>query len=384
VVADPERALQEMARARRDELGYPWVAVTGSVGKTTTKEMIATAIAPHHRVAKSEGNLNNHLGIPLSLLRAPQDATVGVCELGMSAPGEIQFLAEMVRPTIGVVTNVAAVHLESLGTIEAIAQAKGELPRALPRGGYALLNWDDARVRAMAADTRATVVSYGFAPDARLRATEVFLDEQGTLFEVQGGGAVRIPLWGRHLVYAALAALAAAELLDVPATEARDALALYKPAAGRSAHRPLGRAHLIDDSYNASPASVRAAIEALCEGPAAGARIAALGDMLELGPQAAAFHAELGAFIAERPIDLLLLFGPLSAATRDGALAAGMRADRVRHFDLRADLAAALRERLRPGDRLLVKGSRSMAMDDVIARIEGDLPPALRSGEAGR
>jgi UDP-N-acetylmuramoyl-tripeptide--D-alanyl-D-alanine ligase len=379
-VADTTRALQEIARARRAQIDFPFVGVTGSLGKTTNKEMIAQALSPRFRVNRSEGNLNNHLGIPLTILRAPESATVGVYELAMTSLGEIRFLAELVRPVIGVVTNVAEVHLESMGSLDAIARAKAELVEALPREGYALLNWDDARVRAMAGSTRATVISYGFSEDARLRAEHAAVDEDGTVFQIAGGGSVRIPVWGRHLVYAGLAAIACAELLGVPAQEARDALARFRPLAGRSAFRALGRVRLLDDSYNASPASVRAAVSALCERPGGGARIVALGDMLELGERSEALHEELGAFIARQPIDLLLVYGPLSSATRRGAIRAGLAPERALHFDAREALAALLRERLRPGDHLLVKGSRGMAMERVTQILENDLPEAIRGG----
>jgi UDP-N-acetylmuramoyl-tripeptide--D-alanyl-D-alanine ligase len=377
-VADTTRALQEMSRARRADLEIPFVGVTGSVGKTTTKEAIACAVSARFRVTKTEGNLNNHLGVPLSILRAPRDATAAVYELAMSAPGEIRFLAELARPVVGVVTNVAEVHLESMGSLEAIARAKVELVEALPPEGAAILNWDDPRVRAMAAATRAQVVSYGFGPEARLRAERVHLDENGTLFEIVGGGSVRIPAWGRHLVYAGLAAIASAELLGVPATEARDALRAFRPASGRSAFRPLGRARLLDDSYNASPASVRAAVAALCERPGGAARLVVLGDMLELGPRAEALHEELGAHLARQPIDRLFLFGPLGAAVERGARRAGLAAASVTRFDSHADIAAALRACLRPGDHLLVKGSRGMRMEEVIRLLEADLPQAIR------
>ena len=377
-VPDTARSLQEMARARRADLETPFVCVTGSVGKTTTKEAIACALSARFRVAKTEGNLNNHLGVPLSLLRFPSDATAAVYELAMTAPGEIRFLADLVRPVVGVVTNIAEVHLESMGDLEAVARAKAELVAALPADGAAILNADDPRVRAMASSTRAQVVSYGFGPEARLRAERVHLDENGTLFEIMGGGSVRIPAWGRHLVYAALAALASAELLGIPATEARDALRRFQPPSGRSAFRALGRARLLDDSYNASPASVRAAVAALCERPGGAARIVVLGDMLELGERAVALHEELGAHLARQPIDRLFLYGPLGEAVERGARRAGMRADAVRRFASHAEIAAALRERLRPDDHLLVKGSRGMRMEDVILLLEADLPEAIR------
>jgi len=377
-VPDATRALQEMGRARRADLDIPFVAVTGSVGKTTTKEMIACALSAGFRVTRTEGNLNNHLGVPLSLLRAPADATAAVYELAMSAPGEIRFLAELVRPVVGIVTNVAAVHLESMSSLEAIARAKAELVEALPAGGAALLNWDDERVRAMAPAARAQVLSYGFSEGARLRAERVHLDDNGTVFEVAGGGSVRIPAWGRHLVYAGLAALGAAELLGISAIDARDALRRFRPAPSRSQFRPLGLVRLLDDSYNASPLSVRAAVDALCDRPGGGARIVVLGDMLELGPSSEAMHEELGRDLAARRIDLLIAYGPLSAAIRRGAVAAGLRDDAAHHFASHAEIAAFLRARLSPGDHLLVKGSRGMKMEEVIRLLESDLPAAIR------
>jgi UDP-N-acetylmuramoyl-tripeptide--D-alanyl-D-alanine ligase len=301
----------------------------------------------------------------------------------MSAPGEIRFLAELVRPVVGVVTNVAEVHLESMGSLDAIARAKAELVESLPAGGVAVLNADDPRVLAMAKGTRARVLTYGLGEGARLRAERVQVDDEGTLFVVAGGGSVRLRAWGRHLVYAALAGLASAELLGVPAVAARDALLGFRPASGRSDFRPLGRARLLDDAYNASPASVRAAVAALCERPGRGARIVVLGDMLELGERAEALHESIGEHLAAQPIDLVLLLGPLGAAVRRGAVRAGMLADAVRHAATHEEIAAELRARLRPGDSLLVKGSRGMGMEAVIRRLEADLPEPIRpaSGE---
>lgn len=386
-VPDTTRALQEMARARRADLEIPFVAVTGSVGKTTTKEAVARALSARHRVTKTEGNLNNHLGVPLSLLRAPDDATAAVYELAMSAPGEIRFLAELVRPTVGIVTNVAEVHLESMGSLEAVAAAKAELVEALAPEGLALLNADDPRVLAMARHARparARVRTFGLAAAADLRAEAVRVAEEGTRFRIAGGPPVRIPAWGRHLVYAALAAVGAAEALGVDAARACEALSGFRPAPGRSDFRPLGRVRLLDDSYNASPASVRAAVLALCERPGGGARIVVLGDMLELGERAEALHETLGAWIAAQPVHLLLLYGPLSAAVRRGALRAGRSADSALHFETREAIAEHLRSRLAPGDHLLVKGSRGMGMERVIRLLEEDLPPAIRPPGEGR
>ncbi len=370
-VPDVLRALQDLAAAwRRRQAGCRVVAVTGSLGKTSTKEAIARVFARRYRVLKSEGNYNNEIGLPLTLLQLDPGHERAVLEMGMYAPGEIARLAEIARPTVGVVTNVGPVHLERLGSIEAIARAKAELPRGLPIGGALILNGDDPRVRAMAEESPATtVIRYGLQAGADLRAED--LHSRG----LQGIEAsfcylgerhpVRLPSLGRHNVYATLAAAAVG---------LADGLGWDEIASGLAACGNLGRlkvvtgpsgATILDDTYNASPASTLADLDLLAE--LDGRRLAVLGDMLELGSYEEQGHREVGRRAAE-VLDVLAAVGPRARWIAEEARRLNP-ALVVRTWERRGDAVSWLRHELRGGDYLLVKASRGMALEALVAAL---------------
>jgi len=366
LVDDSLAALQRLAAFWRRRHTVRVVGVTGSVGKTTTKELIYSVLSQRFRALRSEGNYNNEIGLPLTLLNLePQHERV-VLEMGMYALGEIAQLADIALPSIGVVTNVGPVHLERLGTIERIAQAKAELVEALPPDGVAVLNADDPRVREMAAKTRAQVFYYGLTPAADLWASDV--ESQGLAgirFRLHHKGEVvhaKLPLLGRHSVHAALAA-AAVGLVEGETWEEIIA-GFQSPARLRlvAVSGPEGTT-ILDDTYNASPASTIAALNLLAELP--GRRIAVLGDMLELGSFEEEGHRKVGRRAVE-VAQKLVAVGQRGRIIGQEALRCGMREEDVFFAQDNQEAIAYLRRIIAPGDFILVKGSRGMRMEEIV------------------
>jgi UDP-N-acetylmuramoyl-tripeptide--D-alanyl-D-alanine ligase len=374
-VADPLTAFQELARWWRDQHTVRIVGITGSTGKTIAKEITADVLARRFRTLRNEGNLNSESGLPLTLLRLEAQHEVAVLEMSMYTVGEIARLAEIARPEVGVVLAVHPTHLERAGSIERIAQAKSELPRALPADGLAVLNADDPRVAAMAGVTAARVRTFGLGRAADVRATEVVSHGlSGTEFTVTapwGERRVRSGTPGRHLVPHALAAIAVADWLGEPLDDVLGALA----AGSRAPHRMAvtaadSGATVVDDAYNASPVSVVAALDFLAETPvtAGGRRIAVLGDMLELGPGEERLHRDVGAHAAGCA-DVLVAVGRRGRWLADAARSAGMQAVHVAD-DADAAFETLARE-VAPGSRdvVLLKASRGIALDRAVARL---------------
>jgi UDP-N-acetylmuramoyl-tripeptide--D-alanyl-D-alanine ligase len=369
-VAEGLAALHALAAAWRRRFDLPVVGVTGSVAKSSTKEAIGAVLAedrPVSAVLRSEGNENNEIGLPLTILRLGPHHEIAVLEMGMYVGGEIAELCRIALPSIGVVTAVRPIHLSRAGSIDAIEAAKAELVEALPADGLAVLNADDARVRRMAARTQARSVTYGFAPDADVRAEAIAsLGLDGMAFEIVARGergAVRLPRLGRHAVHNALAAAAVA--LGVGSSLETIVAGLSRPWAlpHRSAVMRLDGVTVIDDAYNAGPDSMAAALDALAELP--GRHVAVLGRMAELGELDEAAHAAVGRRAAG-VLDVLVAVGEGTAALVDGALAAGMPAAHIVHVPSPEAALDELPGRLRPGDIVLVKASRSEALERVV------------------
>ncbi|NJN17175.1 MAG: UDP-N-acetylmuramoyl-tripeptide--D-alanyl-D-alanine ligase [Oscillochloris sp.] len=368
-VDDPLMAVQRMAVYHRRQLTPTVVGITGSVGKTSTKEVVAAVLSRRFRTLKNRRSFNSEATVPTSILRLTAEHQAAVLEMGMWAPGEIRFLASLARPQVGIVTNVGPSHMERLGSIEAIAAAKAELPESLPADGWCILNADDPQVLAMAERTQARVLTYGFSATADVRAEAV------QSFGLQGVGftlcyadqrrELRSPLVGRHAVYLALSAAATGIALgmDLDAiveglTEPQDLDARIVRLEG-----PNG-ALIIDDTYNAAPLSVRAALDLLAEVP--GRKIAVLGDMLELGAAEEAGHRDVGRYVVGIA-DLLVVVGRRARWIAEAALAAGMPAAQVQVFDQAEEAAASLRSQLQNSDVVLVKGSRGVEMERATA-----------------
>ena len=366
-VASVPHALRRLADALRDAHPIPAVGITGSLGKTTTKDALAATLGARYRVLRTAASYNNEIGVPMTFLRLEPSHEVAVIELGFYVPGEIADLCTLVRPRIGIITAIPdrPPHFSRTPSLEAIADGKAELIAALPsadQGGVALLNADDPRVRGLAGRTTARIILFGESPEAALRATDVRVDGlDGLSFRAGYEGvevAARLPLPGRHLLGSALAALGAAALLGVPLDEAAVALETIEPPAHRMSVRRAGDLTVIDDSYNASPAAVHAALALLRDAP--GRRIAVLGDMLELGTLSAEAHEAVGRDAATSA-DVLVAVGDLAATIAHAAERAGLR-DVHRATDA-ADALVRVRQVLRPGDVVLVKGSRALALD---------------------
>jgi len=371
VVPDTTRALGALAAGHRSGFEGPVVAITGSNGKTTTKEMCAAILATTGPCLKNRGNLNNDIGLPLTLLERDAHHRALVVELGMNHRGEIAPLAAIARPTVGVITNVGTAHIEHLGSQHAIAEEKGDLVAALAPGAVAVLNADDPRVLAQAERTRARVVRFGLSEGADVRAGPITpLGDRGFAFDLlahRARTAVQVAGLGDSTVPNALAAAAAALAAGASLDQVAEGLGGYRPIGGRMERVALPRnIILINDTYNANPQSMRVALESLAKLKGASRGIAVLGDMGELGDAAAEAHRATGALVAKLGLDHLFTLGQHAEALAEAAIEAGMAGERVHVGGSHTEVADAVRELLQGNDWVLLKGSRSMRMERVV------------------
>ena len=368
LVRDTKHAIGELARYWRARFRVKTIVIAGNVGKTTTKELTAAVLATRFNVLKSPANFNDEVGLAMTLFQLKDTHDRAVLEVGMFELGEIRRLCEIARPSIAVVLNVGPTHMERLGSIEAIAAAKAEAVEALTVDGTTVLNADDPFVAAMAAKTRARVLTFGVEHHATVRATDVKgRGLRGVDFQIACGGrglAAHSPLPGERLVPNALAAVAVALAEGMSLEEAVDALARADVPLRLQARAAVNGATVLDDAYNASPASMLAALGVLGETP--GRRLALLGDMLELGSAEAEGHRQVGE-AAAKVVDALFTVGPRGVQIAAAARAAG--APFVRHFDSKEAAAAELRRLLGPGDVLLVKASHGLALETVVEEL---------------
>ncbi len=372
---DGRRALQALAAHHRRRLPVRVVGITGSNGKTTTKELVAAVLSAGFATTRTRGNLNNQVGVPLTLLEIDPTHEWAVVEMGTNQPGEIGPLAEISAPDIGVVTNIAASHLEGLGTIEATLEEKMALPRALAPDALAVYCGDQPMLRRAAADLPCRTLAYGLDPGNDLVPESWSLDEEGRgRFELEGR-TYRLRLIGRHNVVNALAAVAVGRAAGLSAATIAAGLAEPGSLPLRMQLERWGSVTALVDCYNANPDSVRSAAATLAGLPAR-RRIAVLGEMLELGPRSAELHAEVGAAVAE-DVDVVVAVGPGAAAIADGARGAGAAAER---FADRKAATAWLVEHLRAGDGVLFKASRGAELERVVAAVR----EACLDGSAAR
>ena len=372
-VEDALQAFQQLAAAHRRRFRIPVVAVSGSNGKTTTKEMIGRVLSERFRTLVTEANYNNHIGVPQTLLRLTARHQAAVIEMGISGLGEMTRLCEIAAPTHGVITNIGPTHLATLGTTHAVARAKGELVKSLPRDGTAILNADDPYFRQLSSWANGSVLSFGFSRRAKVRALHV-RSKNGRVSTVSVKLARRRPfsislrVAGRHNISNALAAVAAGTALGVGVKRIQAGLGRYRAGAMRSEVLRKRGVTILNDCYNANPSSVRAALEWLREMKGAGRSFAVLGEMLELGEREARIHHELGRTVAAGA-DYLLTMGTLGADLAKGALAGGMSRDHVLLANKHEELSMRLRGLLRPGDVVLLKGSRGARMERVLEQL---------------
>ncbi len=376
-VHDPLWAYQQLAAYHRSKFHFPVVAVTGSNGKTTTKEMVARVMAQRWKILKTEGNLNNRLGVPQTLFRLNHRHQGAVIELGVDNLGQTTSLGEMARPTMGIITNIGPDHLEFFGSMDASAQAKAELLDVLPAEGAVILNADDSYYDYLAARARCRVVSFGFSEKADVRATNIRSDgRNGTIFHLQLPGKirptiVRIQVQGAHNVTNALAAGAVGALLGLPGATIAQGLSRFRPAAMRSQVLVSRGVKLIIDCYNANPASMKAAVELLAQAGENQRTIAVLGDMLELGPNAAQMHEEVGEFVARHGIDRLVACGSLGRNLARGATQAGLDRACIAEVPDAQAAVVAVKAIVKPGDVVLIKASRGMRLELVAEALQG-------------
>ena len=363
VVEDTRIALGRIAREERIRLGMKVVGVTGSVGKSTTKEMIAAVLETTYRVAKTPANHNNDIGMPMAILSIPEDTEVAVLEMGMNHFREIAYLSDIGQPDLAVIINIGTMHIEHLGSKEGIRQAKLEILEGLRPGGKILLNGDDEMLWHVRDSLKVPCVYFGAENEkSTVRGTDVNA-ENGLSFNVQtqqGNISVSLALEGRHYVLDALAAVSAGLEFGVPVEKIAEALHSFRNMAGRQEIFEAKGYTIIKDCYNAGPESMAAALAVLGKKP--GRRIAVLGDMLELGMRAAAEHYRIGRIAAEQA-DMLFAYGPHSERVVNGAITGGMDSTNARAYDDRETLAAELKQFAKPGDVLLFKGSHGMHME---------------------
>lgn len=365
-VADTVRAMQDIARCYRRTLSCRCVGVTGSVGKTTTKEMIAAVLQCGLRTAKTEGNFNNGMGLPLTVLDIAPDCQAAVLEMGMNHFGEIALLTRIAQPDIAVITNIGTAHIEYLGSQEGILRAKLEILEGLRQGGRLLVNGDDALLRRAAAEHNA--LTFGFGEGCAIRAEKLLTDAEGMRFEVSAFGQrfpVFLPLRGTHHITDALAAVGVGLLCGLTPPQIVEGLRGFRNTGMRQRIFELGGVTVIEDCYNAGPESMQAALRVLAEYD--GRRIAVLGGMLELGDFAAEQHRKIGT-AAAAAAELLFAYGTHSAEYVEAARASGIAYAEA--FPTHEALADALRSILRQGDVLLIKGSRGMHMERISALLQ--------------
>jgi UDP-N-acetylmuramoyl-tripeptide--D-alanyl-D-alanine ligase len=367
-VPDTLVALQTLGTFARERWAKPVVAVTGSAGKTSTKDIVASLLSTKFKVGKTIGNFNNHIGVPLSLLRLPDEAQLGVLELGMNHAGEIRSLARIAQPQIGVVTNVGYAHIEAFESIEGIAAAKRELIECLPQASTAVLNADDPRVRAFREYATDQVVTYGTVEDADIRAEELELTSEYSKFTC-GGIPFRTSLTGLHSVLNILAGLATAFAFKIPLEHLVDSVAQLAPSRMRGERFVRRGMTIIDDSYNSNPDAVRSMLGVLCNEPAR-RRIAVLGEMLELGIWSDTLHRDIGAYAAKCGVDVLVGISGAARALIEAAETARNPDTSAYFFDEPEQAGDFLNGFVQPGDAILFKGSRGTHVERALARLQ--------------
>jgi len=373
-LTDTQRALERAAQAKRAAFGGTVIAVTGSVGKTTARQMIHTVLGHRWRGTASPRSYNNHVGLPLSMLRMEPSHDYALFELGASGPGEIGRLAALCRPQIGVITGTAEAHLAGFGDRQGVAETKAELLDALPPHGHAVVG-DDPLLRRLARRCAAPMLWVGRSVDCHLRASHVEMGNGWLSFRIDGQ-AFRLPVWGRHHLGAALLAIGVARVWGMRLAEASEALEGFEPVPMRCEVLDPGGVTVINDAYNANPTSMKAALQLLREVRAPGRRVVVCGDMAELGPGAAQWHFRLGGeVVTVSGADLLVACGEYAGHVVRGAQTAGMAADRTMAVTTPEQALPVLTKSLRAGDVVLIKASRRLKMETLVEALCRQLQP---------
>ena len=367
VVPDSVAALGDLAGFHRQRFEVPVIAVTGSSGKSTTKMMLAHLLSATRNVLATPGTQNNRIGVPLTLFHLGESHQAVVLEMGTNLWGEIRRLTEIARPTLGVVTNIGPAHLETFGNLHGVLWAKGELWEQMELEASLVLNADDPMLWEEGQRLKRRIIWFGRHPKADVRADDIVCGQAETRCVVNGQWEMRVPLAGQHNLMNALAALAAAQVLGEPLAAATERIADVQPMPGRLSFSEQDGLLVIDDTYNANPRSLKAALEVLTGVERSGRRVVVVGDMLELGEQAERLHAEAGRWMVEYGVDFLVAVGPLVRRLLGSAWEFGLPRGRGRGFDTPEEAGEFLSSFVRRGDALLLKGSRGMQMERVLA-----------------
>jgi UDP-N-acetylmuramoyl-tripeptide--D-alanyl-D-alanine ligase len=381
-VGDTRKALLTLGKAYAAKFKIPKIAVTGSNGKTTTKEMIAAILRQVGPTLVTQGNLNNDIGVPLTLFELKSNHKFAVVEMGTNHPGEIKPLSDAAAPTISVITNIGDSHLEHFGSREKVLEEKLTVASGLGDRGVLVLNVDDPLLANVKASSKVKLLTFGIHR-GQIRAQDVVLGEDGCARFKLGRTAFRLAVPGMHMVYNALAAIAVGVQLRIPKSVMAEALSRFAGAKNRMQVKKLGPVVLLDDCYNANPSSMRAALETLGNFQSASRRVAILGDMLELGDASQRLHSEIGRQIAEMGVDQLFTFGQMSRHINQAAREKGLAPRAAVHFSDFELLAGELAKSIRPGDVVLVKGSRGMKLERVGETLKVIVPQWMRARERG-
>ena len=373
-VNDTLEALQKLAKKVLNEDKIKMVGIAGSTGKTTTKEFSSSLLSSTFNVLKSEGNFNNQLGLPLSLLRLNNSHEVAVLEMAMSAPGEIRALTQIAPPDVAVITNISPVHLQFFKSIEEIGSAKKEIMEGMKKDGTAFLNGDDPQVKQIAKDWKGKKSHFGLSSECDIRVQNIQkLGLKGVLLEIIYGERkkeIHFPFFHGSFLYNFLAASGIAYALSVPFEDILDQIKILKPFPGRGVLIPLQRnINLFDDSYNSNPKALEISLKGLAELPSK-RKVAVLGDMLELGEKEVEFHIQAGKQIVKWGWNCLVTVGPLSAYMAEGALSSGMKRDQIFSFNDSDEAAEKIWTLVHDGDFILVKGSRKIATEKIVEKLK--------------
>ena len=372
-VKDTKKALMDLATYYRSQFNIPVVAITGSVGKTTTKDLVSAVLSARYKVHKTQGNFNNEIGLPLTIFGMQKDHHVLVVEMGMNHFGEIHNLSKIARPDVAIITNIGVSHIENLGNREGILKAKCEILDGMSEDGLLIVNGADEMLRKV--KVTQTLITYG------RHKQHLFFAENIKSAGMEGiSGSFNTPDWteelvipglGEHMIDNALAAIAVAQHLNLTTTEIKAGFKQYKPTKMRmDLQLAKNNVYIINDAYNASPDSMKAALKVLLTVPNIKRRIAILGDMFELGEYAPSLHKDLGQFIGrEKIVDFLITVGDISRNIQNGALEYGLSKEKVLHFNNQKDLIDSLKELINPGDLVLVKASRGMELEKTVDEI---------------
>ena len=369
-VKDTTTALGDLARYYRQKLNTTIIGITGSNGKTTTKEMTYHLLSHFGPTAKSQKSFNNFIGVPVTIFEIENRHRYGVLEMGTNAPGEIRRLSEIGAPDVAVIVNISKTHLEGLKSIEGVAQAKAEILENLSKGGVFVYNADNPWCAKIARCFKGKTVGFGFSSQAHIKCTDVKKKGKGYVFELNGHLKIPLPLPGYHNIANCLASFAICKALGHDVCSVKDAFSSFKLPSMRIEHQRIGNITIINDAYNANPESVRAALQYLSEIDAAGRKVFVCGDMLELGNESAQLHKEIGETVSHLNIDLLWTVGKYASEIAKAAKSSGTPERQVISFQDVSEITATEINELRENDIVLVKGSRGMHMENIIEKFK--------------